>query len=307
MSNDHAVRSRCGVTVLEVLVTTFVVGMLAALLLPAIQSARAAARGVVCQSRLKQLALASHAYAETHGGFVVDLNGRWARVLMPYFEDRREVLSCPADPLVSQVAAFSYCMNAGPSILCNDGRCFGAGIETHYRPMASITDGLSNTAAYSERLSRLFDPTGAPVPDAEHAAMAAAEPMRYHWYLGRLYRGRVAGDRLRQDCADVSLRRGVLPVRTQYAGGLGGGMRLSGLRYDHLFSPNSVGCYVTPGEGLEPIHPVWSGTRPATSLHAGLVYVAFADGRVASTSQSIDIGVWRDLGVRDGSYDAAEN
>jgi prepilin-type N-terminal cleavage/methylation domain-containing protein/prepilin-type processing-associated H-X9-DG protein len=64
-------RSSCslgGFTLVELLVAVSVIGMLCALLLPAIQQSRSAARRTVCQSNLKQWALSAQIYADTHNG-----------------------------------------------------------------------------------------------------------------------------------------------------------------------------------------------------------------------------------------------
>ena len=96
-------RTTAGFTVVELLVVMAIIALLIALLLPAVQSARAAARWTECRSRLKQIALAFHNHEATFGrlpgngwGFrwVGDPNrgtdrsqpGGWAYSLLPYLE-----------------------------------------------------------------------------------------------------------------------------------------------------------------------------------------------------------------------------
>ncbi len=62
----HSVR---GVTVLELMVSVAVIGVLVTLLLPAAQSAREAARRTQCKSNLRQMGLALQNYESSHRQF----------------------------------------------------------------------------------------------------------------------------------------------------------------------------------------------------------------------------------------------
>jgi prepilin-type N-terminal cleavage/methylation domain-containing protein/prepilin-type processing-associated H-X9-DG protein len=135
-------RHRPGFTLIELLVVLAVIGVLVALLLPAVQAAREAARRIQCTSNMKQLALALLAYQDAAGGFPLggymnpvytapddSTNGNcWLVSVLPYFEQKTTynaynvnmnwgnlanltahsigmaVLWCPSDPEISHPA-----------------------------------------------------------------------------------------------------------------------------------------------------------------------------------------------------------
>ena len=79
-----------GVTLIEVVVVIAVIGLLIALLMPALQSARATARRLQCHHNLRQLGLAMQHYHVAHRSFPYGVNGGWGHSwsahILPYVE-----------------------------------------------------------------------------------------------------------------------------------------------------------------------------------------------------------------------------
>ncbi|HVX15022.1 MAG TPA: DUF1559 domain-containing protein [Pirellulales bacterium] len=151
-----------------------VVPMLIALLLPAVQAAREAARRSQCNNNLKQIGLAMQMYADNYNSFppayIADENGRpmhsWRVLILPYLEqsslyDRYNfdepwdgpnnsqlaslmpaAYRCPSDPAASPTGTMtSYAAITGP------GTLFDADIPSSF---ATIRDGTSLTLMVAE-------------------------------------------------------------------------------------------------------------------------------------------------------------
>jgi prepilin-type processing-associated H-X9-DG protein len=103
----------------ELLVVIAIIGILVALLLPAVQAARAAARASQCKNNMRQIGLAVLQFCDTHKGQFPDwyhtsLTSSWIFTVARHLENVDEIRLCPDDFLLFErryMKSTSYVLN----------------------------------------------------------------------------------------------------------------------------------------------------------------------------------------------------
>jgi prepilin-type N-terminal cleavage/methylation domain-containing protein len=93
MAARNRIRSpkRVGFTLVELLVVIAIIGLLVALLLPAVQAARESARRTTCLNRMKQIGVAMHIYHDTYRKLPFGWNNHgtaWSAMILPQIEQQ---------------------------------------------------------------------------------------------------------------------------------------------------------------------------------------------------------------------------
>ncbi|WP_165221396.1 DUF1559 domain-containing protein [Aquisphaera insulae] len=301
-----------GFTLIELLVVIAIIAVLIALLLPAVQSAREAARRIQCVNNLKQIGLALHNYHESRGALPgadmvfnqTELSA--LTMLLPMLEQTNVYNSvnfsfnyqdpnnttvmftavnqfiCPSDqspPLPSLGAQTNYMADMGSGIVWQAPIGPNAGLPApngvfhgdSATKFAAITDGLSNTAFFSERI--MADGNNgivSPIADVFFSPLAPTDVETAY-----------------QMCQAVDIR----DLHTQFPLFMGAPWLCGQHIFTHASTPNSRSCG---------FFTALRAVMPPSSYHPGGVNVLVGDGSVKFVKNSIDRQVWRAFGTISG-------
>ncbi len=311
-------KDRRAFTLVELLVVIAIIGILVALLLPAIQAAREAARRTQCNNNLKQWGLALHNHHDTFRGFPPTRQiggGHHDRrngfvALLPFVEQdaafqaieedlgrapwgggwepwrvQISAMTCPSSPPPNQYhesarphSPLNYRFSLGDRVTQSND---DAGEREHPRGVFKRGGGgglSNNDKLLGFRFSEIIDGTSNTVAMSEKLSMSEG---------GRILTGgwsRVVASGNPGECAG-SAPGGVYPngrIEDQrWSDG-----RFSFVGFHTILPPNGPSCSRDDGN----IHDAPWILSTATSLHPGGVNVLFADGAVTFISDNIDTG-----------------
>ncbi len=300
-------------TLIELLATIAIIGLLVALVLPAVQMARESARRTQCSTNLRQIGLALNNYAASFGSLPNGSNGGAYSphsMLLPYLDEPAVFNSinfavlafdvsptsanltamrtspggflCPSDSAATRdgVGWSSYPANRGVNLRIgnSDNGAFSLPTSAASSSLASFTDGLSTTGAVSEWVLGSF-------------SLRDRDPNGPVYETATLYIGKNEFDQFAQQCHNLDPRTARVDVPDKGVYWHQGGYIHT--NYNHTLGPNDHSCMTGGGW-------VQSGVFSASSRHPGGVNLLFADGHVRHVSEHVNLQLWRAIGTRNG-------
>ncbi|MGL4462579.1 MAG: DUF1559 domain-containing protein [Planctomycetia bacterium] len=288
---------RAGFTLLELLVVIAIVGVLVALLLPAVQQARSAARRVQCQNNLRQIGLALHSYHES----LLVLPPGWVQVDRPTSLNEApapiQILPFLGEQELFDAINFSVSFANQP----NANQTVSVGVIRGLLCPADVGPVAPARQFYAKHNYVFNDGVG---PMTFPAMLPRTTPTGVFSYNSAV-RIEAIGDGSSHTAfaSEVILApgddfRGV----TWYS---------EGPLYQHNRPPNTTTpdelrntlCVSIPEAPCVGAFNAWyqkEWIMSARSRHAGGVVVLFGDGKTTFVGETVDPQVWRAMGTLDG-------
>jgi prepilin-type N-terminal cleavage/methylation domain-containing protein/prepilin-type processing-associated H-X9-DG protein len=318
-------KPRHGFTLVELLVVIAIIGVLVALLLPAVQAAREAARRGQCQNHLKQVAIAAHNYHDTMlrfpAGWCNPHQGTAICALLPYLEQNNKynvfdftqnintattnaaarsqdvkVFICPSDQGSGRF--FTGIAGAtGPEPTGRNNYMANLGSFANWADVDTGNRLKSNGIFFrnsSIRMAEISDGTSNTSLFSECKRGPNRNPGSGEDLLVStnvdfgVWDGNTAHNTTRPaQCEDRSQTTWNYRGLQYYRGGT-----FWTAFYNHTLTPNFKGRDCVRASGLD------SGHYAARSYHPGSVNAAFCDGSIRTINDSVDLGAWRAAGSR---------
>jgi prepilin-type N-terminal cleavage/methylation domain-containing protein len=299
-------QERAGFTLVELLVVIAIIGILVAMLLPAVQSAREAARRMQCSNNLKQVGLALHNYHTAHNQFPpgVVWDPAWASGGGPMMATWvGQIL-----PQIEQTAVFELAQfdkpNGGGMTNAWNPPYMGVSLPVMICP-SDTKQPDTNSGAYAKGNYAGNNGTGPMQPTADPNCTGCAVARKPGVFMNN---STTSVDTIRDGSTNTILVSEVLQGPGD--NGWQGVMHYwEGPMYQHERTPNTStpdelrNNWCGPPRDFAPCTGTYNNhtdTRlilSARSMHPGGILSLFGDGSVHFISESIALDIWRNLGI----------